>query len=163
MTNTEHKFSYQVYDSIDDLEPQDAALLTKARDTTAYAYAPYSNFRVGAVALLDNGAVVTGTNQENASYPVGICAERVLLASISSQYVNVPVNTIAISYDNMNGESNHPIAPCGMCRQSLVEFEGRMNQPIRLILSGKSGKIFIIPQSNALLPLSFNKEELVKD
>ena len=107
-----------------------------------------------------NGEIVAGTNQENASYPVGICAERVLLSSAATLYPNIPVDTIAISYNNTNGESSHPISPCGMCRQSLVEYEERMKQPIRLLLSGMEGKVFIIQKANLLLPLSFGSVDL---
>ena len=160
MKKEEYRFSYEVYDSIADLSEQDAWLVNEAREVTAAAYAPYSNFNVGAVAKLTNGEIVAGTNQENASYPVGICAERVLLASAASLYPNVAIDTIAISYDNTRGESNHPISPCGMCRQSLVEYEERVKQPIRLILSGLDGKVIVVQKANALLPLSFGSVDL---
>lgn len=154
------QFEYQVYDSIEELTEQDAWLLNEARDVTAAAYAPYSNFNVGAVAKLTNGEIVAGTNQENASYPVGICAERVLLASAASLYPNIAIDSMAISYNNNNGQSIHPISPCGMCRQSLVEYEERVKQPIRLILSGLEGKVFIIEKADLLLPLSFGSVDL---
>ncbi len=160
MKKTQHIVGFDEYADLSELDPEDASLLQTAREVTVDAYAPYSHFRVGAAALLKSGQVVTGTNQENASYPVGICAERVLLASVSSQHKNVPIDTIAISYHHEGGESNHPVAPCGMCRQSLVEFETRMNQPIRLILSGQEGKVIVISEANHLLPLAFRKSEL---
>ena len=162
MKKTQHVTDFEQYESIDELNQDDAALLRAARMATADAYAPYSNFRVGAAALLDNGLTITGTNQENASYPVGICAERVLLAAVASQHRNVPVNAIAISYHNVNGDSGSPIAPCGMCRQSLSEFETRINRPIRMILGGMEGQVLVLPQASALLPLAFNKEQLLK-
>ena len=84
----------------------------------------------------------------------------VLLASAASLYPNVAIDTIAISYDNTRGESNHPISPCGMCRQSLVEYEERVKQPIRLILSGLDGKVIVVQKANALLPLSFGSVDL---
>ena len=160
MNKEEYKFSYEVYDSIDGLNEQDAWLLNEARKVTATAYAPYSSFNVAAVAKLANGAVVTGTNQENASYPVGICAERSLLATAAALHPNIPVDTIAISYDNTRGTSNKPISPCGMCRQSLVEYEERVKQPIRLILSGQKGSVIILEKANALLPFSFGSTDL---
>jgi cytidine deaminase len=98
MRKERQDFSYDVYDSIEELPAQDASLLKKAQEVTSNAYAPYSHFHVGAAAQLHNGQIVTGSNQENASYPVGICAERVLLSSASSQFPNVPINMIAISY-----------------------------------------------------------------
>jgi cytidine deaminase len=160
MKKEEYQFTYEVYDSISDLNEQDAWLVNEAREVTSAAYAPYSNFNVGAVAKLNNGEIVAGTNQENASYPVGICAERVLLASAASLYPNIAIDTIAISYDNTTGLSNHPISPCGMCRQALVEYEERVKQPIRLILSGLDGKVIVIEKANALLPLSFGSVDL---
>jgi cytidine deaminase len=114
----EYKFSYQELENDSELSAEDQLLLSKARAVTAQAYAPYSNFFVGAAALLDNGEIITATNQENASFPVGICAERVLLSAVSAIYDDVSINTIAISYDNKNGgRSDHPVAPCGLCRQ----------------------------------------------
>ncbi len=154
------QFSYEVYNSIADLNEQDAWLVSQARQVTGAAYAPYSNFNVGSVAKLANGEIVSGTNQENASYPVSICAERVLLASAATLYPEVPVDTMAISYHNINGLSDHPISPCGMCRQSLVEYEERVKQPIRLLLSGLDGKVIVIEKASSLLPLSFGSIDL---
>src|SRR5215204_4365415 len=99
MKSSEYKFSYEVYDSIDELDEQDAFLLSKARETTQNAWAPYSRFRVGAVARLKNGELVIGANQENASYPAGICAERVLLSTAGANYPGEPILSIAISYE----------------------------------------------------------------
>jgi cytidine deaminase len=160
MNKESYQFTYEVYNSVEELNEQDAWLLNEAREVTSAAYAPYSNFNVGAIAKLVNGEIVAGTNQENASYPVGLCAERVLLSSAATLYPNVAIDTIAISYNNMNGQSNSPISPCGICRQSLVEYEERMKLPIRLILSGLEGKVFIIQKSGLLLPLSFGSVDL---
>jgi cytidine deaminase len=154
------KFSFEVYDSLEELNEQDAWLLSEAREVTQHAYAPYSHFQVGAVARLSNGEVVAGSNQENASFPVGLCAERVLLASVASLFPKVPIDSIAISYNNENGESNHPISPCGICRQSLLEYESRVNHPIRVILGGLEGKVYIIERAAMLLPLSFTSDDL---
>ncbi len=162
MKKTNFKFEYEVYDSVDELNENDAKLVSKARKVTNSAYAPYSHFHVGAAALLDNGKMVTGTNQENASYPITICAERSLLAAASSLYPNVAIKTMAISYHNFNDKatSEKPISPCGMCRQSILEYEIRANAPIRIILSGVEGKIFIINSIKHLLPLSFTNADL---
>jgi cytidine deaminase len=160
MKKDEYKFSFDIYDSIEELSEEDAWLLEEARDVTQHAYAPYSHFQVGAIAKMANGEIVAGSNQENASFPVGLCAERVLLASASSLYPKMPIQSIAISYQSNNGDSDHPIAPCGICRQSLQEYEMRVGHPIRLILGGMEGKVFIIPRSSLLLPLAFTSEEL---
>lgn len=156
-----YSFSVDVYDSVEALAKEDALLLEKAQEASAQAYAPYSNFQVGAVAKMANGEVLSGTNQENASYPIGICAERVLLSAASAVFPGVPIDSIAISYNNLNGESDHPIAPCGVCRQSLHEYEERMNHPIRLILGGMKGQIYVVEQAGQLLPLAFTKNELL--
>ena len=160
MNKQEYNFSFEVYNTVDELLPQDALLVHEARKVTANAYAPYSNFNVGAIAQLKNGQTVTGTNQENAAYPVGICAERVLLSTAATLFPNIAIDTLAISYDNKNGKSNHPISPCGICRQTLLEYEERVKQPIRIILSGLQGKIYIIEKASQLLPLSFGGDDL---
>ena len=156
----EQRFEFEMYNDISELSKEDATLLEEARKTTQKAYAPYSNFLVGAAAVFNNGEKVYGTNQENASYPVGICAERVLLSSAAMLFTNIPIDTIAISYHNLNGESNKPVSPCGMCRQALREYEQRTNNPIRLILSGMSGEVFIIEKANQLLPFSFGSDDM---
>ncbi len=160
MTKEQYSFSYEVYDTIDDLPAADQYLLAAARSATKFAYAPYSQFLVGAVARLANGETITGSNQENASYPVGLCAERVLLSAASSLHPQVPLHTLAISYHNTNGASDRPISPCGICRQSLLEYEGRFGHPIRIILGGLQGKIFIIDRASMLLPLSFTADDM---
>jgi len=153
-------FEYEVLGSSNDLSPEDAALLQQARDITAQSYAPYSNFHVGAAALLVNGATITGTNQENASYPVSICAERVLLSALSSSYPGIAVSTMAISFHNHKGRSQHPITPCGMCRQALVEHQFHFKQVIKLILSGQEGEVYVINDAATLLPLGFTAEDM---
>lgn len=156
----EIQFSVEVYGASEELPAEDEALLMEAREITKIAYAPYSNFFVGAVATLANGVTIKGTNQENAAYPVGICAERALLSSAATQYPGIAVKTMAITYENKNGESNHPISPCGMCRQVLAEFEERTQQPIRLILAGMIGKVYVIKTAKQLLPLTFTAGDL---
>ena len=155
-----HQFSYEVYNSAEELGKDDAELLNKASLVTNDAYAPYSRFRVGAAARLDNGQVVTGTNQENASYPAGICAERVLMSAAASLFPGVAIKTLAVSYFSENGPSYNPISPCGICRQSLQEFEQRTGKSIRLILGGQNGPVHIIQQASSLLPLAFTADEL---
>ncbi len=158
----QYNFEFEVYDDISQLSKEDASLLEEARKITQKAYAPYSNFLVGAAAMMNNGAKVFGTNQENASYPVGMCAERALLASAAMIQTDEPIKTMAISYNNLSGkgDSNHPVSPCGMCRQSLAEYEERMSQPMRLILSGMEGKVMILNRASQLLPLSFGSSDL---
>lgn len=160
MVTKKLEFDFEVYSSIEELNEADAALVLKARESTALAYAPYSNFSVGAAALLKNGNIVIGSNQENASYPVAICAERVLLSTAANLFPKIPVDTLAISYKNGNGKDNEPISPCGMCRQSLIEYENVVSHPIRIILSGMSGEVYIIANAGMLLPLGFSGKNL---
>ena len=160
MITEEFKFSISNYDSIDELNMEDAFLLTEARRVTQFAYAPYSKFLVGAFAKLENGETVSGTNQENASYPAGICAERTLMSTASSLFPGVGIETIAISYHNLNGSSDKPVSPCGICRQSFVEFQDRTKKKIRIILSGMEGKVQIIENAKDLLPLVFGADDI---
>jgi cytidine deaminase len=156
-----NEFSYEVFSSIDELTEADKNLLNKARNDTQFSYAPYSNFCVSAVALMNNGEMVAGTNQENASYPTGLCAERVLLSAVSSIFPNEVIDTIAISYFNKNGSSAKPISPCGVCRQTLAEYEQRNKKPIRLILSGNDGEVIILKKATDLLPLTFSSSDMI--
>ncbi len=160
MKESKFEFNYKVFESIDELPEDQKHLLEKAREITANAYAPYSNFQVGAVARMANGEVVVGSNQENASFPAGLCAERVLLSSVSSLYPRIPIETVAISYKSEHVKSDHPISPCGICRQSLQEYESRVNHPIQLVLGGITGPVYVIDSASRLLPLAFTSEEL---
>jgi cytidine deaminase len=160
MTKETFQFQFEVYGSVDELTSADKQLVEAARIVTEKAYAPFCKFLVGAVARLKNGELVSGTNQENAAYPVGICAERVLLSSAAMLHTNIQIDTMAVTYHNTQGESNEPVSPCGLCRQSLVEYEERQGGPIRLILTGMAGKVFILDTSGQLLPLSFGSGDL---
>ncbi|MBI3139149.1 MAG: cytidine deaminase [Sphingobacteriales bacterium] len=156
------EFEYEIYDDISQLTGDDATLLNQARLVTGKAYAPYSKFNVGAAARLENGELILGTNQENASYPVGICAERVLLGTAATLHPEIAITAMAVSFNTSKEKSNHPISPCGMCRQSLLEYETRFKKPIRLIMGGMEGKIFIVQAARQLLPFAFTSEELIK-
>ena len=160
MNSETFQFEYEVFDSISELTKEDAHLLQQARQVTQFAYSPYSHFRVGAFAKLVNGQTVSGTNQENAAYPAGICAERTLMSTASSLFPGVGIESIAISYDNLNGKSDTPISPCGICRQSFVEFQQRTGNPIRILLSGMQGKVLVIPDATFLLPFVFSSADM---
>jgi len=151
---------YKVFASMDALEAGDAELLGRARAATADAYAPYSRFRVAACGRMENGEVLTGTNQENASFPAGICAERTLLSVASSLFPGMAMMTMAISYRNEEGSASTPVAPCGICRQSLKEFSERTGVPIRLVMGGTHGEVYLVESSDALLPLAFGPGDL---
>ncbi len=160
MTKQDFHFSYEVLDSEQELSEQDKQLLQQARAAASIAYAPYSGFLVGAAALLVNGEIVCGSNQENASYPAGMCAERSLLASAAQKHPEIAIETMVVTYHNTKGNSYAPASPCGFCRQVLAEFENRVSYPIRLILCGVNGPVYIIPKSSLLLPLGFGSDSL---
>lgn len=154
------EIKYKLFDDINELDKEDSILLKKAREVTKLAYAPYSKFHVGAVAKMMNGEIVAGSNQENASYPAGLCAERGLLASAATLFPETAIDTMAISYHNTLGESNQPISPCGICRQSLREYEDRFHKPIKLILGGMDGKIMVFEKASDLLPFAFTGNDM---
>ena len=150
------EFEYELLDDKELLSAVDQELLEKAKEATKTAYAPYSNFYVGAAARLSNGEIVIGSNQESSSFPVGICAERALLNSIGSQFPTLSIKSMAVSYKPRDKSSNEPISPCGMCRQSLLDFENRYGSPIKIILSGMTGKVMVIPSATCMLPFGFD-------
>lgn len=160
MKKEQYQFEFFRVEDRNRLTQDDLQLLNQAVEAAQKAYAPYSNFLVGAAARLSTGSIVTGSNQENASYPVGVCAERVLLGLIGSQYPNIPIEAMAITYQSNKRSSNEPVSPCGMCRQALVEYESRSQHPIRLILAGLSGDVLLIESSRLLLPLAFESSYL---
>ena len=139
----------------DELTEKDRKLIDAACGATKRSYAPYSHFAVGAAALLENDIVITGTNQENAAYPSGLCAERTTLFYANSQYPDQAVKTLAIAARTENGFLDTPIPPCGACRQVLLETEKRYGKPMRILLYSKTD-IYILENVSGLLPLSFD-------
>ena len=162
MKKRELKTVFIEYDTIEELSSEDKKLIIMAKKAAETAYAPYSDFYVGATVLLENGVCVKGNNQENVAYPSGLCAERVAVFAASSQYPGVAIKTIAISAKSKKFKVNSPVTPCGACRQVLAEYEHLQKQPIRIILSGEEGKILIIDKVEGLLPLSFKADKLKK-
>jgi len=156
------KCDYKIYNDDNELSSSDQDLINQASLIAHKAYAPYSGFKVGAVAQMKNGSIINGTNQENASYPIGLCAERVLLAAVSSLAIDQPITTMAISYQTSLVDANKPVAPCGICRQSLVEFENRYGAPMRLLISGAAGEVYEFSSVSMLLPFSFKAGNLGK-
>lgn len=143
----------------DELTEEDRKLIDTACEATKRSYAPYSHFSVGAAALLENNVVVTGTNQENAAYPSGLCAERTTLFYANSQYPEEAVKTLAVAARNETDFLDTPIPPCGACRQVLLETEKRYGKPMRILLYSKKD-IYIIEGVGGLLPLSFDADYL---
>jgi cytidine deaminase len=146
----------------EELQSEDQDLVSLAREMTNNAYAPYSEFFVGAAILLENGKIVKGSNQENAAYPSGLCAERVAVFAASSEYPDVKIKSIAISARSNHRNMDYPVSPCGACRQVLLEYEFKQQSPVKMLLSGDKGKIVIIEKVKDLLPLSFTSDDLKK-
>lgn len=156
MKNQTISLNYTIYDSADELTDDLRKLLTEAKLALSKAYAPYSGFQVGAAAQLVNGAIVSGANCENASYPLCICAEPATLAAAASAHPGVAVKTLAITVQNLTRPVADPAPPCGACRQMLVEHEDRFQQPIQLVLQGQSDQVYVFERISDLLPLHFS-------
>ena len=151
---------FEVFTNENELSKEDLRLLNEAKRSISKAYAPYSKFKVGAAILLENNEIVTGNNQENAAYPSGLCAERVAAFYASSKFPGIPFKAIAISVRSEHRKINSPVSPCGACRQSLIEYEVNFKGPVRLILGGEEGEIYISPSVSNLLPIAFNLNSL---
>lgn len=152
--------SFTVYQSQEEL-PQDIQhLMEKAVEIRKKAYAPYSKFRVGACLLLDNGQVVLGSNQENAAYPSGLCAERVAIFQAGAIYPDAKIVKMVISAASDTNQTTTPIPPCGACRQSISEYEFKQSYPIEIYFMGETGEVYKSDSIKNLLPLTFDKNFL---
>jgi cytidine deaminase len=147
----------------DELSESDLALLNAAEEASKNAYAPYSQFFVGAALRLAKGDIILGTNQENVAYPSGLCAERVALFSASTNHPNEPVDTMAITVNTSKAVLTDPLSPCGSCRQVIMEYQNKQKSPIRLILASQGDTVWIFEDSAALLPFGFEAEYLKGD
>jgi cytidine deaminase len=146
--------------TLQELDKTDIQLLEKARQACNNAYAPYSNFYVGAAVLLADGTIVMGSNQENAAYPSGLCAERTAVFAAGSNYPDQSIHAIAIVACNQRTKVDTPVSPCGACRQVVLEYEIKQQSPIRVILLGEGDKIYISPSIGNLLPIQFSAHQL---
>lgn len=153
---------YLVFDSADELPAADKELFDQAKQAVAGSYAPYSKYHVGAAVRLANGIIIQGSNQENISFPAGLCAERVAVFAAKAGYPDISVTAVAITAKSEDFEVNNPVPPCGMCRQAILEYEINSGIPIRVILGGNSGKIVVIDGMSQLLPLAFLEKGLIR-
>ena len=150
----------EVYDSSEEL-PQDVQdLMDQAIEARDMAYAPYSKFKVGAAVLLDNGEIIAGSNQENASYPSGLCAERTAIFYAGAKYPDAKFLKIALSAKSLNHRVISPIPPCGSCRQAIAEYEVKQETPIEIFFMGETGKVVKSHSLKELLPLIFDNSYL---
>lgn len=148
----------QIY-TYEELSAEDRELVDIAKSMTETSYSPYSRFQVGAALRLRDGQIFKGSNQENAAYPSGLCAERTAFFAASANAPDVPPVAIAIAAQTCSKFLEKLVAPCGACRQSLLEAEARFKQPIRVLLYGTSG-VYAVPSFRDLLPLTFDGSEL---
>jgi len=149
-------FELLIYDSTEQLSQSEQKLLYQAEQARENAYSPYSNFKVGAAALMENGEIVIGNNQENASYPSGLCAERVAVFQAGAKYPGVAIKSIAVSATSNNYVVDRPVGPCGNCRQSIIEYEQKQKSPISILLRGETGPIYKCSSVGDILPLAFS-------
>lgn len=145
--------------SYEELNDEEKKLVDAAKEASNRSYAPYSRFQVGAAVRLAGGLLVSGSNQENAAYPSGICAERTTLFYANSQYPDRAVEALAIAAQTGEKFIEHPTAPCGACRQVILETEERYRHPIRIYLYG-TNEVYIVDSIVGLLPLCFGKSDL---
>lgn len=160
MKEIEIKSTLQVYDSLEETSDDIQELMKKAILIRDKAYAPYSEFLVGAAILLGNNEVVLGNNQENASYPSGLCAERTAIYYAGANYPDVPVVKMALSARSLKHQLITPTPPCGACRQAIAEYEVKQKQSIEIYFMGETGKVVCSNSLANLLPLIFDKSYL---
>ncbi|HHB51691.1 MAG TPA: cytidine deaminase [Saprospiraceae bacterium] len=160
MKKIEIKTEILVAENIEDLNSEDKTLLMEAKNALEKSYSNYSNFKVGAAVLLENGEIINGANQENAAYPMCLCAERVALAAASSIYPQSPVKAIAVTVKNPVNKVTTPAAPCGACRQVMSETEDRYGTKMKVIMQGEEGEIYQVQSVKDLLPLFFTGDFL---
>jgi cytidine deaminase len=150
----------EVHENAASLPETARQLLALAKETLPQAYAPYSHFQVAAAVLLANGETLAGGNQENAAYPMCLCAERVAIGAAHAQFPDVPITMLAIAVQNKRKKVELPAAPCGACRQVICELESRFGNDIEIYLQGESDEIYYIKSGKDLLPLSFDNSFL---
>jgi len=150
----------EVYNTISELSQDIQNLMSEAIEARNNAYAPYSNFNVGAAILLDNNKVVIGNNQENAAYPSGLCAERTAIYYAGAKYPKAKILKMALTASSQNQITDKPIPPCGACRQAIAEYEIKQEQPIEIYFMGAQGKVVKSNSLANLLPLLFESSVL---
>jgi cytidine deaminase len=156
MRNLDIRSHFEEYQDINELSEDDQELYKSAVEARDKAYAPYSEFSVGAALRLENGLIVSGNNQENAAYPSGMCAERVAVWSALSQYPEVKITKLFITARSEKKEVKRPVSPCGSCRQTLAEYEVRQKQPMEVYFTGETGIILKAASVRDLLPFMFD-------
>ncbi|SMG27510.1 cytidine deaminase [Marivirga sericea] len=155
MKKEQIKVEYTIYNSIEELSSDYQELWQSALEARKFSHSPYSNFTVGAAIELDNGEIITGTNQENASFPAGLCAERTAMYRAGIQAPDQKFKKIAIAASRKDSNQLASAPPCGGCRQVMLEFEKRHQQGFELLFTDASGKFIVINKPTDLFPFSF--------
>lgn len=154
------KNEFVVVEHIEELDPESKYVVHKAKEAAVHAYAPYSKFLVGAAVLLDDGTYVTGTNQENAAFPSGMCAERVALFAAAAFHPERKILRLAVVARRKGGKDPIPAPSCGSCRQVMLEFESKQGTPIGIVMQDQHHHWVSAPSASSLLPFGFTKENL---
>ena len=155
--NITTKITVYSYEECTEIEKK---LIDAAKEATSNAYAPYSNFSVGAALLLENGKIITGNNQENAAYPSGLCAERTAVFYANAQFPNQKIEAMAIAAFYDGDFTLDTIAPCGSCRQVFLEVESRFKSDVKIMMYNRKNEVYVAPSMNSLMPLSFDEKVL---
>jgi len=161
MGTIEYKATLEVYNDIEALgDNQERLLCRRAYDARAQAYAIYSGFDVGTAILLESGEIILGSNQENAVYPLGLCAERVAMFSSQNLFPSERMIAMALVTSEKDEADNVPIFPCGSCRQAIVEQEYRQGAPIKILVISSQGKVYVSKGIRNLLPFTMDRDTL---
>ncbi|MEO9891860.1 cytidine deaminase [Aurantibacter sp.] len=154
------EFNYTMFNAFEELSSEQQKLMQSAISARENAYAPYSKFQVGAAVLLNNDEIVIGSNQENASYPAGVCAERVAMLYAGAKYPGIKINAIAITASSNNHKVDTPVTSCGICRQSMAEYEQKQKAPIEILMMGEIGQVIHCDSVLDLIPFAFDSSFL---
>lgn len=160
ITNQYTELNYTIYNDESELDEDDLKLIKSAREACETSYSPYSKFQVGAALLLENNEVISGSNQENSSYPAGLCAERVALFHAGAAHGKKKITKIAVTARKEENKVYVPVTPCGSCRQVMLEYEVKQNSPIEVIMQISENKWVKALSTEVLLPFCFNKNAL---
>ncbi|WP_375578744.1 cytidine deaminase [Marivirga tractuosa] len=156
MNKEKFQIEYKSFDSIDDLSTEHQKLWDSALEARQFSHSPYSNFTVGAAIELEDGQIITGTNQENTSFPAGLCAERTAMYRAGIQVPNQRFIRIAIAASRRNSEELASAPPCGGCRQVMLEFEKRHQKEFEILFMDNQGRFILIDKATDLFPFSFD-------
>lgn len=151
---------YRIYENISELLDEERILINAAIDFLNLSYAPYSKFNVAAALLLENGKIISGANQENSSYPLCLCAERVALHHAAMRFPNTKIKLMAITARNKARKDLGPVPPCGACRQVIAEYEKKLDCKIRILLKGDTDEVVEFRSISQILPMGFNGDYL---